>query len=314
MKPREYRVAASCFEPEPAHSIEKRRNALRAHLEQLVTVERPDLVVLPEMALVIGVGEADRWGAESLRGPTVSMAAEAAARHKVNVCLPIIEDADGMWYNTAVYLDRGGKLAGVYRKQVPTPAECRGGIRPGGPAQAVVCLDGLRLGTAICFDANFPDQIWHWIDAGVDLLVFPSYTYAGEMVRNWALNCGVPLVCAFPWESVIYERDGRALVRAGTETSTVRLGHHWPWIVGTLNFRRRIYHLDDNQVRLKELSARYGPKVEVSLIVPDGRFMLAARGDDVDLDAVEREFNLVPLQEYLRASRKLAREARAFIS
>ncbi|MFA5690006.1 MAG: hypothetical protein WC959_12865 [Kiritimatiellales bacterium] len=58
-----------------------------------------------------------------------------------------------------------GTVAGIYRKKVSTPAEIRRGIRAGKSDQPPVMLDGLRIGTAICFDENFPDQIWHWIDA-----------------------------------------------------------------------------------------------------------------------------------------------------
>ena len=154
------------------------------------------------------------------------------------------------------------------------------------------------LDLGICFDQNIPDQIWHWILAGIDLLVFPAYTFAGDLMRNWAINCGVPLICAFPWESVIYDRDGSTLARAGSLTSTVRLGYHVPWVACTLNLRRRSYMLNENQERLKELMERYGSKVDVRLMERDGRMMLTICADELDWDHIERELGLVPLQTF----------------
>lgn len=297
MSIREYRVAASCFEPTPTHDLSQRREALKEHVTALLTETQPDLLVLPEVVVAIGLGVK---GAEPLTDGTVPLMAELAAAFKVNICVPIIEDDGGKLYNTAVYIDRNGKTVGVYRKRMLTLSGLELGMIPGAADQKPVLLDGLRIGTALCFDENYPDQLWSWIEAGVDLLVFPAYTFAGELMRAWALNCGVPLVCSFPWESVIYDRDGSTLAKAGSLTTTVQFGHHPLWIASTLNFRRRIYHLDFNQSHLPELRARYGAKVNILTMERDARMMLTANDDGVDLDAVEKEFALLPLQTYLR--------------
>ena len=47
-----YRVAASCFEPDLTQSLDERRRDLRAHLEALLAEQKPDLAVVPEMALI----------------------------------------------------------------------------------------------------------------------------------------------------------------------------------------------------------------------------------------------------------------------
>ena len=302
----QFRVAASCFEPQASQSLAERRAALQEHVSQLLRAVRPDLLVLPEEVISIGIPAAHGRGAEPITGPTVAAMIEMAGAFKANICIPIIEDDGGAWHNTAVYVGRDGQIAGCYRKQVPTPGEIDDGIRPGGAGQPAMVIDGLRVGTSICFDHNFPDQIWHWISAGIDLLVFPAYTFAGDLMRNWAINCGVPLICAFPWESVIYERDGSTLAKAGSLTSTVGLGYHVPWIACTLNLKRRIYHLDENQKRLKELTDRYGSEVDVCLMERDGRMMLTICTDELDWDHIERDLGLVPLQTYLRNSRDMA--------
>ncbi len=54
------------------------------------------------------------------------------------------------------------------------------------------------------------------------------------------------------------------------------------------------------------MAARYGKKVDVRLMLRDGRMMITSVSEDVGLDRLEREMGLVPLQEYLRDSRARA--------
>lgn len=304
------KVVASCFDPDLSQSIKSRRQSLRQHLTELLQVQHPDLVILPETAILPDIESHHLCGAEPIDGPTVTMVSQLAAHFTANICIPVIEADNGVLYNTAVYLDRSGNLIGKYRKQVPTKTELDRGIHAGDAVQPPVIIDGLRVGTAICFDANFPDLIWNFIAAGVDLLVFPAYTFAGRLMESWAFNCGVPLVCAFPWESVIYDRDGCLLAKAGTQTSTVKFGFHSDWIACSLDFQSRIYHLDGNQLKLKEIHAKYGGQIDVRLMVRDARMKISAVSDEVTIEQVEQEFGLVPLQKYLRESRVASAENR----
>lgn len=300
MKKQYYRVAASCFEPEASQGLEQRREALRDHLIHLLEEQGPDLLVLPEKVIVHNLPEEPRLLAEGLSGLTVTMVADLARYYSVNICLPILEAEAGGLYNSAVYLDRKGAVAGKYRKHVPMDNEMECGILSGDLAQPPVMVDGLRVGTAICFDQNYPDLLWNWIQSGVDLLTFPAYTYAGCLMRNWALNCGVPLVAAFPWESVIYDRDGSTLVEAGQHTDTVRLGFHAPWIACNLNLQSRVYHLDGNQNLLPVIARRFGGKLDIRLMVKEARMMITSHSPDIEIGEMECEIGLEPLQTYLK--------------
>jgi len=298
-----YRVSALGYEPRQGTTISERRDELRnllcAHIEE----ERPDLVVLPETVLTEDMQCPPAEYAEPEDGISAQMIAEIAQKYSVNICFPFVELLKNRYYNCALYINREGRHAGKYHKRVPTPAELDRGIMPGSAVQDAAVIDGIRIGTAICFDENFPDLIWDHISMGVDLIVFPSYTYAGELMRNWAYNCGVPLVCAFPWESVIYDRDGTVLAKAGSDTSTVYLGYHPPRVCATISMQSRMYHLDYNQTKLKEIYKKYGGIVNVKLLVPDGRMMITALKPDININRIEQEFGLVPLGRYLRTSR-----------
>ena len=65
---------------------------------------------------------------------------------------------------------------------------------------------------------------------------------------------------------------------------------------------------DFNQDRLKELLARHGADVDVQLMVREGRMRITAVSDDMDLDRLEQDLGLVPVQQYLRDSRTRADE------
>jgi predicted amidohydrolase len=287
-----------------------RREQLREHLAGLVRQESPDLVVFPEMALVPDWNRLDRLGAEPLDGPTVSLAAQLAAQHRCNLCLPIVEQSHGGRFNTAVYIDRAGSAAGTYRKHTPTRGELEAGIRAGADGQQPVRLDGLRIGTAICMDENYPDLIWNHIRTGVDLLVFPAYTFAGLLLSHWAFNCGVPVVCAYPNDAVVYDRDGRLLAEAAARTSTVGAGFHPLWVAHTLDLQSRIYHLDYNQDKLPALRERYGRGLNLQLFERDGRFRLTVVSGELDIACIEQEMGFIPLQTYIAETRALADRCR----
>src|SRR5688572_27331809 len=74
---------------------------------------RPDLVCLPEELQMIGVPRDQRPAlAEPVPGPTFDALAERARRHGTNVVAGLGERRDGRWFNTAVLIDRQGRLAG----------------------------------------------------------------------------------------------------------------------------------------------------------------------------------------------------------
>jgi len=213
-------------------------------------------------------------------------------------------------YNTAVYVNRNGNVIGKYRKHTPTKRELALGIRAGTAAPDTLLVDGLRVGTAICMDENYPDIMWNYVAKGVDLLVFPSYTYGGALIGNWALTCGVPLVCAFPWEAVIYDRDGSTMAIGGSRTATVLFGHHPPWIARELDMQSRIYHLDQNQLKLSDMMGKYGRKIDYQLMVREARVRITVRSEELDIEQLEKEFGLVGWQQYISETRAMADRTR----
>lgn len=307
---RSYRAAASCFEPDLTHSIIERRNSLCTHLIELLSEQTLDFVLLPELAIIPDLDKHDGIPAETIDGPTVACITDLAKRFNTNIVIPIIElDGDRM-YNTAVFITRDGQIAGRYRKCIPTLTELELGIKPGDLNPDPVIVDGLRIGSAICYDENYPDLIWNWIEKRIDLMIFPSYTHAGRLISAWSLHCGVPLIAAFPWEAVIYNRDGSILAEGGSWTTTIRFGFHPSWIACQLDMQSRIYHLDYNQSKIVEMHKRYGNKLDIRLLVNEARMQISVISDDLSIEQIEHEMELIPLQAYLLETRALADKLR----
>jgi predicted amidohydrolase len=110
-------------------------------------------------------------------GPTIRKLAEAAARAELAVVGTILEDADGEVYDTAVVIDREGRVAGRYRKSHLYPAERE--FFAAGNSLEVVEAGGLQIGLAICFEHAFPEIFTELAIAGAELIAIPSAVPVG---------------------------------------------------------------------------------------------------------------------------------------
>ena len=141
-----------------------------------------DLVVLPET-----------WtghdAPETLEGKTITTVAVLARKHNAYIVCPLDRKEGNRRYNSAVLIDRKGRVAGVYDKVFPywsefdlVPPVDIGGKVP------VFEADFGRLGIAICFDVNFP-EVWQALaDHGAELVVWPSAYSAGSSLQAHAIN------------------------------------------------------------------------------------------------------------------------------
>ena len=97
------------------------------------------------------------WSAAiALDDPEMAQLAQAAAKHRLFVCLGIIERDGGTLYCTVVYLGPDGTLLGHHRKLMPTALErIIWGYGDGSTLQAVDTPWG-RLGAVICWENYMP--------------------------------------------------------------------------------------------------------------------------------------------------------------
>lgn len=136
----------------------------------------PVLVTLPEASLTGYVsprGEFDlRPFAEPLDGPTNHALARLAARHRVALAGPLIEQAGEKVFNSYLLYGDSGERLGHWRKRHPWIPETW--ATPGDLGTPIVEWEGCKLTAGVCYDLHFlpedaPDAL-----ASADVLLFPS--------------------------------------------------------------------------------------------------------------------------------------------
>jgi predicted amidohydrolase len=133
--------------------------------------ERPeaDLVLFPELFMsgytTVGLEEL----AVDPEGPEVGRVAQAAKDNSTAVVFGVPERFSGGFANSAVYVDRNGTVAGIYRKAFLFGSE-REAYVPGNEL-LVVDLGGPKAGLMICFDVEFPEVARALAQAGADVLL-----------------------------------------------------------------------------------------------------------------------------------------------
>jgi predicted amidohydrolase len=262
----------------------------------------PDLVCLPEEVQMIGVAREARAAlAEPVPGPLFDALAERARRHNTYVVAGLGERRDGAWYNTAVLIDRQGRLAGRYDKRCPTDYELRDGVVPGG-ALPVFETDFGRLGVQICYDIGWPDA-WDALGrAGAELVVWPSAYDGGFPLQAYAWRNGYHVV------SSVWTHFGRVVDVAGRVlASTTRLDR----LVATeIDLERTLFHADYNLAKLPQVRARLGRAVRVEHYADEGYFTLESDDPAWPVARIAREFGLETFRDYHARATRLQDEAR----
>ena len=138
--------------------------------------------------------------AEPIPGPTTKAVGELAKKHHMYVVCPIREQAtDGRQYNTAMLLDRAGRIAGYYRKIFVFWGE---GLHPSNEGVKVFDTDFGRIALLTCFDANF-DEVWQKAERkGAEIVLWPSAYGGGTPLNGYAMIHNYYIV-AVGWGNMI---------------------------------------------------------------------------------------------------------------
>ena len=120
--------------------------------------ERADFVLFPELVLSAGytLGERFRTVAEPIPGPSTEAVAKLAREKGLNIIIGIAEKTErGHLYDSAVFIDKEGQIAGVYRKShIYPPTES---IFERGKELPVFQTEFGPVGILICYDLEFPE-------------------------------------------------------------------------------------------------------------------------------------------------------------
>ncbi len=202
------KVTLSAIQP-PLLRRDTLEEARAAHLEVATdllleaTSRNTDLAVLPENLNMVGanVGEGDYSSeAETLDGPFTAAIRRLAAAHRMAVVLPVYRvDEAGRLRNSAVVIDKSGRVAGCYDKVHPTRGEIERGV-VAGDTWPVFELDFGRVGVMTCHDNSFVESARCLALNGAEIIAWPHVQSGwGDVVwditlRSRAIDNGVYLV------------------------------------------------------------------------------------------------------------------------
>jgi predicted amidohydrolase len=138
-----------------------------------VAPEHPDIVCLGEELLLEGISRPYLDAAEPIPGPSTARLGEAARRHGMYIVAGLTERDGPVAYNTAVLIDRQGRVAGKYRKVYLPREEVEGGLTPGSSCP-VFDTDFGRIGLMICWDGEYVDPARLMALGGAEILFVPA--------------------------------------------------------------------------------------------------------------------------------------------
>ena len=235
-------------------------------------------------------------------GPTISTLARLADKHRTYVVCPIDRNDGGRRLNTAVLLDRRGRIAGLYDKVFPYGEEFarHPSVQPG-QAVPVFTTDFGRLGLAICFDVNWAPLWQRLSDFGAELVIWPSAYSAGRSLAARAIDFNYYVMSA-TWtpDCLVYDIDGERLVYDHNNVSDgINVTRF------TFDLDRCLFHQDYNLPgKLANLLKEHGEDVEREKWLPmEGWFLLRAKRPGVSARDLARKYGLEERRPYLNRSR-----------
>ncbi|MGE5647458.1 MAG: carbon-nitrogen hydrolase family protein [Acidobacteriota bacterium] len=220
--------------------------------------EHPDVILLTEVFVNRGVAGKPYQLAQPIPGPATEVLAEKARRYKSYIIAGLLESDHGRTYNTAVLLDREGRLAGKYRKTHLPLAEVEDGITAGSD-YPVFDTDFGRIGILICWDVVFPEPMRILRLKGAEVIFLPiagdpAPGHLDTITRARAMDNGIFLITSISQElgSRIVDPDGRILAEtkegyAGADLDLDKETRFWWMSVGPADGEPRSLFLQERR-------------------------------------------------------------------
>jgi len=249
---------------------------------------KPDIVCLPETFT--------RGEAEPVDGRTTQRLADWARAHSCYVICPLQVRVGERTFNSAVLIDRTGKVVGRYDKIRPTENELEKGVCPGPVDPPVFQTDFGLIGIQICFDVNWHEQWRKLTEKGARVIFYPSAFPAARQLKTLALlnQC---FVVSASQRSVSSILD----ITGDTIQST---GKYQGWASAVLPLGKRLFEVDFHVDKMRQLQAKYGTRVEVTWHHDDDLVSLASLDPKLTVQELIEEYRLTPHRAYMERAQK----------
>jgi predicted amidohydrolase len=234
-RPRLVRIGSVSLRPQQTGGKEGSLNAFLKALDE-VAAGNPDIVCLGEGITLVGHNASYSSLAEPVPGPTTERLGAKSRQYRMYIVAGLFERDGDVLYNTAVLIDRQGKVAGKYRKVYLPREEIEGGLTPGS-SYPVFETDFGRIGMMICWDSQYADPARALAVQGAEIIFLPIWGGYSTLMQARALENHVYLVTAgYDCETAVYNPLGEALhstTKSGiVKTVSVDLNQRFiePWL------------------------------------------------------------------------------------
>jgi len=288
---RQVKVSAICIGFGGEHDAK-----LKLALEHLHVAGRNgvDIACLPE--------EFAGTKAEPVPGPTTNAVAELARQYHMYVICPIREQAGDREYNTAVLLDRQGRVAGYYRKVFVFWGEK---VHCSTEGVKVFETDFGRIGILTCFDLNYPELWQRCDDLDAEIVFWPSAYGGGSPLHAFAILYHYYLVPVGAGN--IMDITGQPV--APVEKPLAKQ------FIATLDLDRCFAHYDFNRQKVEKMLKEHAGEIKVERMLSDQDlapwWLFQATKPGVRARDLLQEHGIETLREYQHRSRRQINEARA---
>jgi predicted amidohydrolase len=191
--------------------------------------KKPDAILLTEFFPENGVKGTVHDRSEPIPGPVTDALASKARKYNTYIIAGMLELDGDKTYDTAVLIDRQGRIAGKYRKTHLPLAEVESGETPGSD-YPVFDTDFGRIGILICWDFVFPETFRIMRLEGAEIVFLPiagdpGVRHFDTITRARALDNGVYLVTSVSHgaASRIVNPDGEVIAETTEGLATADL-------------------------------------------------------------------------------------------
>jgi predicted amidohydrolase len=283
---RKVRVLSISFRDKPLETI--------AQIVDREAGRGADLVALPETWR----GQKNE-SPETLDGPTITTMAALAKKHHTYIVCPIDRKDGANRLNSAVLLDRNGKVVCVYDKVFPYWSEFDLQQKVEiGKEVPVYQADFGKVGFAICFDVNFPEVWKRLADRGAEIVIWPSAYSAGTSLQAHAINHHYYIVTSTQTrDTIVYDITGEeVLYEKSKDINISRI---------TLDLDRGIYHQNFNIPKRDRLLKEHPDDImQEKWMDREQWFVLKAKRSGVSARELARQYGLEELRDYISRSNR----------
>lgn len=193
-------MKVTLFQTNPGADKPANLAALARMVDETVAVEKPDLILFPEVFDWMG-GSAGRAEATEPEkdGPSYALCRDLARRHRIWVhggSFRMQVPGENRASNTSVVFNRDGAEVARYSKIHMFDIVLADGqryaesetLRPGDAIVTYEC-EGVTIGCAICYDLRFPELFQALAKKGAKVIMLPSAFTLQTGMDHWEVLC-----------------------------------------------------------------------------------------------------------------------------